>query len=364
MILIAASVFRLQYIGSIPQLPFLNEMTKTVSAVTGILSVAGLYFLAKRLFNWQIAALSSYLMAISFWHVYFSRMGSSAITASMLLVWGMLFLWHGLSTNKLYNFAISGVFWGLGFYTYSSFQVMPLALILTILAYWHSVKKDFGHEKYLHTRNQIIRGLALFLITVILIVLPTGYYFWQSPTDFLGHVYQVSVFATQYPLEAFAKNAVLTLGMFNFSAQPLLIWPVGVLFALGFLRSFIKLVKVKKRHGHFSTIQTMLLSWFFIGLAPVMLSNEGSPSALRALIVAPVVFVWAGEGLWWIMGATGDWYHTRDIHEYRFQHKWLRESSFVAVLAIVILLASLTIAEYDKYFNKWAKNTYNAPFKN
>src|SRR3989344_9557589 len=343
---------------------------RIVSAIAGILTVLGLYLLAKQLFNWQIASLSSYLMAIAFWHVNFSRIGFRAILAPMLLVWGFYFLWRGLSSTKFWNFAISGMFWGLGFYTYIAFRAVPLALILTLLAYWQTIKKGYEHNKYLHPRNQIVRGLALFLIIVILVALPIGYYFWSHPADFLGRTGQLSIFASGSPLQALAQNTLKTLGMFNFigdynwrhnfSGQPILLWPVGVLFVIGFLRSWQKLFKRAKTHGHLSSVQVLLLSWFFIGLAPTILSSEGLPHALRALIVAPVVFIWAGEGLWWIVDKIGDWYHARDVHEFNIRRLWLRESSFAAVLTIIVLLASLTIAEYDKYFNKWARDSNTA----
>lgn len=342
-----ASVFRLQHIFSIPAWPQLDETTRIISSVSGILTVFGLYLLAKKLFNWQIAALSSYLMAISFWHVNLSRSDSPAITALLMLVWGVFFIWQGLTTNKLHNFAVSGIFWGLGFYTYWTFNIMPLIIALTLLAYWHSIKKDFGHEKYLYIRNQIVRGLALFLITVILIALPIGYYFWKNPAHFINSI-------------IFSKNIFQVLGIFNFGEidgmGPLLLWPVGLFFILGFLKSLIKFIKIKKIHGHFPTVQVLLFSWFLAGLAPAIFSND-RPGALIVLLTAPVVFIWAGEGLWWIMDKIGDWYYARDVHEYRFQHKWLRESSFIALLALIIFLSSLTVVEYDKYFNKWAKIT-------
>lgn len=366
---------------------------RIVSAIIGVLTILGLYLLANKLFNWQIAALSSYLMAIGFWHVNFSRIGFRAIMAPFLLVWGIYFLWRGLSSGRLWNFAISAVFWGLGFYTYIAFRAIPLALIITLLAYWHSLKKDYGHEKYEHVRNQLLRGLALFLVIAVLVSLPIGYYFWTHPSDFFGRLGQVSVFASDNPLQSLAQNTVQTLGMFNFvgdynwrhnvAGQPILLWPAGIFFAIGFFRSWIKLFKRAKTHGHLSSVQVLLLSWFFIGLIPVVTSNEGLPHALRVIIVAPVVFIWAGEGLWWIIDKIGDWYRSRDKHESRtflglydahkgftnsekvrdefhIRQRWMKESSFVTVLALVVLLAALTVAEYDKYFNKWAKNPETA----
>jgi len=363
---------------------------RVVSAIAGILTVLGLYFLVSRLLNWQIAALSGYLLAIGFWHVNFSRMGFRAIMAPLLLVWGMYFLWQGLSSGRLWNFGLSAVLWGLGFYTYIAFRVMPLMLILTLGAYWYAVhphtkreqvpsalnpdssrygvgaRKDFGHEKYEFIKNRLIRGLALFLVVIILVGFPIGYYFWTHPTDFFGRVGQLSIFASDNPLKQLAQNTIQTLGMFNFagdynwrhnlSGQPMLLWPVGVLFFLGFIRSWIKLFKTKKTHGHFSTVHVMLLSWFFVGLLPVIFSNEGIPHALRAIIVIPVVFIWAGEGLWWVIDKIGDWYRARDVHEFSIRHRWLKESSVAAIFTLVVLLIAFTLVEYDKYFNKWAKN--------
>jgi len=349
-------------------------MLRVPGAIFGVLTVLGLYLLVQRLFNWQIASLSSYLMAIAFWHVNFSRIGFRAIMAPMLLVWGMYFLWRGLSSGKLWNFAASAILWGLGFYTYIAFRAMPLSLILVLLAYWHATKKDFSQEKYLFTRNQLLRGLALFLIVFVVVALPIAYYFWTHPADFLGRTGQLSIFALNNPLQALAENTYKTLGMFNFigdhnwrhnlSGSPILLWPVGVLFVLGFLRSWIKLFKRAKTHGHLSTVHVLLLSWFFIGLLPTVISNEGLPHALRAILVAPVVFIWAGEGLWWIIDKIGDFYRARDIHDLHIRHRWMKESSFVATIALLVFLAAITAAEYDKYFNTWAKNPITPSYFN
>lgn len=144
----------------------------------------------------------------------------------------------------------------------------------------------------------------------------------------------------------------------NISGQPILLWPVGVLFAVGLLRSFVKLFGMRGKHGHFATIPTLLLSWFFIGLLPQAFYAKGVPDSLQALIVAPVVFIFAGESLWWLIDKLGDWWHMRDVHEFSIRHQWLKESSIVAVFALVILLFSFTVVEYDKYFNKWAKDPH------
>lgn len=343
---------------------------RLVSAIVGILTVWGTYFLAKELFNWQIGAISSFLLATSFWHTMFSRIGFRAIMAPFFLVWGFYFFWRGLSRAKFWSFAVSGVFWGLGFYTYIAYRIMPLSVLLVVFSYWQAIKKDFSAKKYLETRNLIARGLALFLLTTIIVALPIGYYFYTHPNDFFGRTGQLSILNSQRPLQSFAVNIVKTLGIFNFvgdynwrhnfAGEPLLFWPVGILFVFGFLKSCVKLFRHWRKHGHLSSVQVLLLSWFLIGLLPVAFSNEGIPHALRAILVTPVVFIFAAEGLWWLYDFIKDWYQDKDPHVVNIYRKDFGEGSFVAGLVVAIILVVSMVAEYDKYFFRWALNS-NVP---
>lgn len=367
---------------------------RIVSAMAGVLTVLGLYLLAKQLFNWKIAAISSYLMAISFWHVNFSRIGFRAIMAPLFLVWGFYFFWQGKSSGRFRPFLLSGIFWGLGMYTYIAFRVMPLALILVVWAFIFALKKHFDHPKYeprtfvaqgaSHQENNsttkmrgeqtyylVLRGFALTMLVAIFVTLPILIYYYVHPADFLGRTGQLSVFASDNPFRAMGKNFLQTLGMFNFAGdcnwrhnyncQPILLWPVGAFFALGFIKSIFRFFKQKKQHGHFSTVHTLLLSWFFVGLLPTIISNEGLPHALRAIVVAPVVFIFAGEGLWWLIDKLDDWYRAYDVHDINLLrgHR-VKESSLIATAALLAMLGAFTIAEYDKYFNKWAKDPLTA----
>ncbi len=70
------------------------------SALFGILTVLGIYFLTKELFkDRRVALLSSFLMAVSFWHINFSRIGFRAIMAPFFAVWAIYFLLKSL--NKI-----------------------------------------------------------------------------------------------------------------------------------------------------------------------------------------------------------------------------------------------------------------------
>ncbi len=334
------------------------------SALAGILTVLGLYFLAKRLFNWQIGLLASYFLAISFWHVNFSRQGLADILLTLFLVWALYFFWRGLSSSKLWSFALSGVFWSAGFYAHPNFCLTPLILIIALAVYWKTIEKDFGHEKYEHARSLIIRGLAMTAVVFILVSLPLALYYFYFPQILPNHIGQYFTTIYRAPLTVL-DNLGKTMTMFNFAGdsdwkhnlagEPALFWATGALFVVGFLRSWIKTFKTRAKHGHFSSTQTLLLAWFFVGLAPAIFSSA-APDMLAALVAAPVIFIFAGEGLWWIAEKIGDWYHGRDVHEFSLRHHWLKESSVAAILAVVVFLAALTIVEYDRYSHQWAGN--------
>src|SRR3990167_3285189 len=90
-----ASFFRLYLMVPIA------TMGTIISPIVGILTVIGLYLLTRELFEWRLAAITSYLTAISFWHVNFSRMDSTAIIIPFILVYTFYFLWKGLKHNQI-----------------------------------------------------------------------------------------------------------------------------------------------------------------------------------------------------------------------------------------------------------------------
>ena len=77
---------------------------KLIPVLAGMLGILALYLLAKEMFNWQIGALSSFFMAVSFWHVNFSRIHFRAILAPMLFTFMLYFLCVSRSMARLSAF--------------------------------------------------------------------------------------------------------------------------------------------------------------------------------------------------------------------------------------------------------------------
>lgn len=329
-----------------------------VSSIFGILTIAGLYLLTRELYDWRLASLASFLMAVSFWHVNFSRIGFRAIMVPFILVFVFYFLWRGLKYFGKFDFIMAGVFAGLGFHTYISYRIAPLIGILIFLNYWWYLKKDFSNDDYNHSKIRLLQGFVLTFFTMILVALPIGIYYLNNQQDFIGRALGTSVFNTNNPIKSLSDSLVKTLGMFNFAGDwnqrhniagsPMLHWTMGVFFIIGFIKEFSHWVK--RKHGHISTVHTLLFSWLFLMLIPGFLSLE-APHAIRTIGVIPVVMILSARGIWWLFDKMSDWYKTYNPnsgHEQQIVQP-------VAII-IIILIGMIGLIEYWRYFIIWGPN--------
>ena len=315
-----------------------------------------------------IALLSAFFLAISFWHINFSRIGFRAILVPFCLVWGIYFLLKGLNTSNLKSIlstTLAGIFFGVGFYTYIAFRIailIPLFLMLyQMWRYWPRFKvilsdkcSMFSLIKKTYIRDSWWRW-DLFFIVVILVALPLGIYFFQNPSDFIGRASGVSVFAAENPIKEFTKSAVKTLAMFNFcgdfnwrhnySGSPMISWSVGILFIVGFLISIREIIKAIKNKTSF-IVYYMLIIWFTLMLLPAVFTAEGVPHAIRTIGVIPVIYIFASLGLVWFMGKLQ-----------KTLRKYPQKSKLLFNMLLFLLLFQPTISNFNKYFFKWANNS-------
>lgn len=107
----------------------LNEFSvRLPSAILGILSVICTFYLVRRLLNTKVGLLASLLLAISPWHLQFSRVAFEANAALFFVITGIVFFLKGLKKGQW--FIVSCVFFILSVYTYHSPRlVVPLVLM-------------------------------------------------------------------------------------------------------------------------------------------------------------------------------------------------------------------------------------------
>ncbi|MDP3764044.1 MAG: glycosyltransferase family 39 protein [bacterium] len=311
---------------------------RIVSGIFGVLTVLGLFLLTRVLWGDRIALLSSYMMAISFWAVNFSRIGFRAIMLPFVLVWAFYFFWSGILKQNRYLIIVSGLIYGLGFHTYISWRLSPLLILLVFLMLL--VKKDYN-------KKFILKSVLWFSIAGFIVMSPLALYYFNNIPDFFGRAGDVSIFKTASPAKAFAESAVKTLGMFNIygdanwrhnlSTRPELFWPFGLGFIIG-------LASVLRRFT--SDRNFFLISWFFVMLLPNFLAPEGAPHALRALGAMPAVFIMSAIGL----NNFYNWAQNKLDHNSKNIKRIKKEFTYLCLLSLILC----GVWEFRTYFVVWA----------
>lgn len=342
-------VFFIRFFGNEPW------VVRAPAAIAGVLTVLALYFLVTELFGAETGLLAAFLLAVSFWHINFSRIGFRAILAPLFLTWALYLFLKSINPHpnsirvgvkshapsKAYIISIlAGVVYGLGFYTYIAYRITPL-LFLTFIPFF---KKEPGFWK---------RALV-FVVAAFIVALPIGLYFVQHPADFFGRTSQIAVTNSGNPLRDFAVNVVKTALMFNvhgdynwrhnISGAPELFWPVGLLFILGVILGIAKLWRWLRykatsvsRNELFSLL--LLFLWLILAALPVVISNEGIPHALRSILMLPPAIILAAFGGIWA---------------YKTMKKYWNAAA-VKTIAI-IFVATVAVFAYVDYFVVWAQN--------
>lgn len=341
---------------------------KLIAVFFGILTVWGTYLLVVQSLksmekdekNWEIdkyriiGLIASFFMAISFWHTNFSRIGFRGIMVPFFIVFGFYFLFKGFSrekkitTKEIINLLSSGIFFGLGFYTYISYRFVVLIGLAVLVCFWFIYRK-------LKLGKQFWISVLYLIVAMVAVAAPIGIYFAFNPQDFFGRASDVSVFKQTSPLLQIGKSVALHLGMFNFigdanwrhnyPSQPQLIWPVGILFIIGIIICIKDLIKaIKKKNLYKITGYVFLFSWFIAMLMPGFLSFEGAPHALRTIGVIPVAYIFAAYGAYWFIF---------DLFKKICKTK---RDLYIFYLCLGLFTLTLVYASYDIYFNKWAKS--------
>lgn len=152
------------YIYTAVPLVALLGLTETAvrfpSAFFGVLSVLLVYLICKKLFDDKIALSSALILAISPWHLEFSRGAWEANLALFLLLCGFLFF-LGIKKNRSFLF-LSALFFGLTFWSYQGAKVSTALFLLGVLIFFSNSVKNF------RKRQTIV---ALGIITIF--ILPT-----------------------------------------------------------------------------------------------------------------------------------------------------------------------------------------------
>jgi 4-amino-4-deoxy-L-arabinose transferase-like glycosyltransferase len=331
-----------------------------VSAIFGILTVLGVFLLARALLrDDDVALFAALFTALSFWHINFSRIGFRAIMAPFFLTWSMYFIWsesESPASNKRWLRLIAGgLLFGAGFNSYIAYRAAPALLLFPLYKLIRATREkvlDYG---------ELILTSTVFLFCIALAAAPLGLYYLANPADFMGRTSQISIFTMESPLRELTVNIIKTVAMFfvsgdhnwrhNLSGAPELWWPVAILFLIGIYQS-LRQISIQK---------ILLLTWIAVMLLPVVISAEGIPHALRAILVIPPVMIIAALGMKKLIRQLADWLEDQRLSYPEYAGQLMRLQKELWILLAVFIIAFIANT-FTTYFWRWGANieTYNA----
>lgn len=320
---------------TVPSVAFfgLNEFSvRFPSAFAGVVAVLLTYFLVKELFLYssprrshdfplnqvqgsachlrvgKVALLSAFLLAISSWHLQFSRAAFEANVALTLIIAGAVFWFKGLKRSCFLPFSI--LFFILSLYTYHSPRIMVPLLVLGF-AYYH-------RKKLLSVKKEVV----LSGLIAVLLLLPLVFSFTKEGGRRLS---SVAVITPSDKLAISIKKMEEDrqrgdyLGVLLYNRRIFYLKEVigGYLDHFNFDFLFLKGDSPGRHHAAdfgmlypldlpfilvgifylFQSKQSRPLFWWFL-VAPVASSlTTGTPHAVRALLYLPIYQIFTAFGM-------------------------------------------------------------------
>lgn len=240
------------------------------------------------------ALLALFLLAFFRWHVHFSRIGFRTILVPLFACLFFWLWWRGVEKGKRASLVASGVFLGLGFYTYPAFQLVVAAWLSWVVWRW-----IFEKER----RRQLVISTVVAGVIALVVIAPLLHYFATHPDVVSGRTSSLSIFKQpgRSGWELLGQNIWDNIHHFwwkgdhvakhNVPYMPVFDPLTGSVFALG----LIVTVAGARRDSR----NVLLLLWiFWVSLASVL--SYGAPNLLRTLGMVPAVILVLTKGYIWI----------------------------------------------------------------
>jgi 4-amino-4-deoxy-L-arabinose transferase-like glycosyltransferase len=305
-----------RYLAIVPIKLFgLNEASvRLPAACAGVLTVLFLYLLVRRLRDERTAFFAALMLAISPWHIQFSRVAFRGILFPLFLVAGLYLLMLGLKRPKMLIGA--AVVLALSLWTYAPARVfVPLFLI----GVGFLVRRDLA----VTGRWGIAAGVVFLAVGGFL----AG--FWISPHGLSRAGYTVTRDPIQWGLNYLTYFDPRFLWL---SGDPCLrhsLPGMGMLHWIEMLAVPAGLVALARRRP---AADTILLLWLM--LYPIPAAMTEGRHALRAIVGAPLMAILSGIGLDWL-----------DSILERRRMAW-RAGFAVVLAASVVMLAARLFVQY------------------
>ncbi len=265
---------------------------RVTSAVLGTLTVAVFFLLVRPLTGGLLAFLVAALLAVSRWHLTFSRIAFETIFDPLATVLVLAFLLRALRGGRARNWVLAGAALALGLNGYMAFRAGALAAVVFVAI-------EVGRRR----RRSDLEGMALFFGGFLVSIAPLAVYAAQNPGVVMRRARILSVWndvrEAGGSLRPLIDNLVKTLGSLhlrgdpsplnNLPGAPLLDPVTGAVVLLGIAWAFLSLR---------NPVARLVLIWTpVVGSLDVLSNTSEAPSARRIIGLLPVLLLAGGMAI-------------------------------------------------------------------
>lgn len=275
---------------------------RLVTTAFGIGTVLLAFLAGREVLSERFGLLFAFFLAVGRWDITFSRIGLVAIPAPFFVLLTLLFLFRILKRERVQDFALAGITFGVGLCFYYAYRLMFPVLGLFFLAWAVGLWRSHRPGRL----AALLSGTLAFSAGAVFAAAPVAEFSMKHPELFGSRTSQVSIFNHRDEpnlMKAIALNAKKHLLMFNqdgdrngrhnLPGAPMLDPATGVLFVLG-----LGLVLTRRP----DPAGLLFLATFGAGLLGGIFSLDfEAPQSVRSIVALPSVFFFAAlalEGAW------------------------------------------------------------------
>ncbi|MCO5206498.1 MAG: glycosyltransferase family 39 protein [Anaerolineae bacterium] len=320
------------------------------AALAGIVLIAVTFALLRLIFGRKIALIAAALLAVTFFPVFYSRLGLRAITLPVLSALSFYFFWQatmkggrrkaeGESPFILHplSLILAGLFAGLSLYTYMAARAVPIFYTFWV-AYLVIFQRDIFKRHW--------RGIALFAGIYLAMALPLLLFLQGIPEG------EFRIAEIDAPLRALLAgdigpallNGVKIAGAFGVRGDPLWRqnvagWPIFNILAAILFYAGVVIALWRHRPKH-----VFVLLWAATAALPSIVTTD-APSTIRMINILPVLTIFPALSI-----------HSlgRLSTTYPKLSTTFRRNSWITLLTIILFWAS--VRTISGIFVVWPSN--------
>lgn len=279
------------------------EAIRLPSALAGTLTVPVVFLAGRLMWNRWVGAFASGYLALSHFHIHFSRLALNNIFDPLLLVILITALWYDYKANSQLGFVIAGLALGFSQFFYVTARALPLLVIIWLI-FLNKVTPVSDRAA----------GLLRMTLTAFVVSLALTLLFLSRPEEYLARLVHVSLARSQTPMQLLQltllpgiqqlPDSILGFfwydlqGIFYSPGQPLLLPIPAALLLIGLL------VALRRAGDPRNAVLLIALAVSIMATA----FSVGAPSSQRMIIAAVPISLLIGLGVDFAQVRIASWY--------------------------------------------------------